>query len=389
MSDLASSELESSDEVATSQVVPPAPTLRTAVILLTAVAASFGLTGWIDATHSTSFTGYLRAQTTSVLATQDAVLQKQLAETGSVVEESQPIAMLQNGRLPERLVVQQREVARLRTELAQREAQAAVELAWRSKEIDDDILQTRLKSAGLLRDHFAQQVREMAWQDFIKQHDALADASSGDEVVKSLIYSSRVPDETRIRAMLQHDDAQNAAEAHTVQLKLCEQRLTELDALKTQLPGEIERAAGVDVVTARLTQAVEELSQLEAEAETIELTATAWGTVGMFQKQIGDRVQKGDVLVELLDEDRRHLEVHVPSRHVVDFAAGMEVMLLFPGGERRWGKVHSVPPQTIRSPRKTIGKNGLDALVTIRVDPIEKLWPSLPIGSAIEVKIVD
>jgi biotin carboxyl carrier protein len=229
----------------------------------------------------------------------------------------------------------------------------------------------------------------MAWQDFIKQHDALADASSGDEVVKSLIYSSRVPDETRIRAMLQHDDAQNAAEAHTVQLKLCEQRLTELDALKTQLPGEIERAAGVDVVTARLTQAVEELSQLEAEAETIELTATAWGTVGMFQKQIGDRVQKGDVLVELLDEDRCHLELHVPSRHVVDFAAGTEVVLLFPGGETRWGKVHSVPPQTIRSPRKTTGKNGLDALVTIRVDPIEKLWPSLPIGSAIEVKIVD
>jgi len=27
--------------------------------------------------------------------------------------------------------------------------------------------------------------------------------------------------------------------------------------------------------------------------------------------------------------------------------------------------------------------------VTLRVDPIEKLWPSMPIGSAIEVKFAD
>jgi multidrug efflux pump subunit AcrA (membrane-fusion protein) len=383
------SDLAVTEETAPTRTIAPAPPLRTALTLLTALIASVGLTGWIDATQSISFTGYLRAQTSSVVAEHSAVLQKQLVETGSIIEASQPIATLNNDQRPERLARQQREIARLRMELARCKSQAAVDLAWRSKEIDDEILQTRLKSALLLKEQFAQQVRELAWQDFIKQYDAIADGSSDDVAVKSLIYSSGLPDETRIRAMLQHDDAQNAAEAHSAQLKLCEQRLTELGTLKAHLPSEIERAVGVEVVTAQIARAVEDLSRLETESKTIELMATGWGTVGVFRKQVGDHVSKGDVVVEVLDEDRRHLELQIPTRHIAEFAAGTEVVLLFPGGVKRHGRVHSVPPQTIHSPRKVAGESNVESLVTLRVDPIEKLWPSMPIGSAIEVKFAD
>jgi hypothetical protein len=76
--------------------------------------------------------------------------------------------------------------------------------------------------------------------------------------------------------------------------------------------------------------------------------------------------------------------LQVQSPRISDFAPGTVVELRFPGGEKGKGRVESIPPQTSELPEPSNARQ--ETLITAHIDPVGKLWPSLPFGSVVEVR---
>lgn len=362
----------------------PASAGRTMVFASFALISSLGLTGWMNRAATESFTGSVQVPHSIVASSRDGHISKILVEEGQALAVNAPVALLSDADLEKRLADQKRNVAHLKLDLEKSLAAAEVDLSWRLKELDSEILQTRLKAAELLRGRFSEELGDVAWKDFLDDYDSASGTPRRDRIFQTVFVGSGLPDETRIRALLRQEEARNAAEAFAAQLELCETRLDELQKLKRTLPAEIRRAAGVQVATARLTEAEAQLELLETDRERLTLRSASFGKVGVFRKQAGDKVSAGETIVQLLDTDQRFVVVDLPSHRVAGLAAGTEVALKFPGGEKRKGRVRRIPVQTASGNGDSTGGNS-PALVPVQIDPADKLWPEVPVGASVDV----
>ena len=163
---------------------------------------------------------------------------------------------------------------------------------------------------------------------------------------------------------------------------MCDQRLAELRQLSARLPYKVKQAAGLERARNTLQAAEQELTRLEMQPQRVTLSAPAYGVVGVFRQAVGSSVVRGETIVELLDLDRPFLIAKVPSAQLHRFAQGTEVTLQFPGDVKRSGRVTSIPPQT-----NTEFTSPDDVPIAVRIDPTGKLWPRVPVGSAVEVVV--
>lgn len=359
----------------------PARPGRTLAITAVALAASVGVTSLIGSNDSEPFTGYVRAHVVPItVPTQSRVVQITVEE-GEWIEPGREIARVFDENLAAERRLHQSIVAGLEAELDQAQAKAAVELQWRTADVDAQILETRLKSAALVKDQFASQIEALAWRDFVEEFDTFKVTASRDQIVTLLTEKKLLDGEKRTRAMLLQASARNASEVYATQVKLCDDRLSQLKTLKRELPQNVERAAGVDEIQLRLAAARAELQNFEGRAEEISLRAPGYGTLGILRYKKGDLAQAGETLVELLDDDRRFVSVRVPSRALSDFALGGEVKLVFPENEPRTGIIKSISPQAILDDSGTG-----ESLVELSIQPTGKLWPQeLIVGTPVTV----
>jgi multidrug resistance efflux pump len=140
----------------------------------------------------------------------------------------------------------------------------------------------------------------------------------------------------------------------------------------------------IDTEQARLQFARQELALLEREQSKLTVRALGNGRLGLFLKQVGERVTAQEPLVQLFDEERPFLLVQIPSERIADFTPGTELELVFPGHRIGWGRVGEIPPQTSQA----TGANGAlgTTLVDVHVMPLGGLWPELPFGSQVVVR---
>jgi multidrug efflux pump subunit AcrA (membrane-fusion protein) len=365
----------------------PAPPGRTLVLGLIAFVSSVGLAAWLEVSGSESFTGFLQAEMMIVTADGGSRIQRILVEEGAVVQTGQPLVILADDHLETTLTAARRQLAAFESELAQAQAKAEVELTWRLQSVESEIFETRLKSASYLKEQFSRQIEDLAWHEFLGKEQVVMSSALDDDLLQRLSDRDRLPEETRLRLMLEREAARNAAEVYAAQVKLCEARLAELEKLRAEMPAKIRRAMGVERVEAQVARATEEVTRLEARHGELTVTAPAYGTVGVFRKRAGDTVTGGEPLVQLLDEDRRFLIVQLPSRNVSRISAGSVVRVRFPNGEKRKGKVLRIPPQTTLEDNGPQVAENSDRQIPIRIEPIDKLWPQLPIGSAVEIEV--
>ena len=75
----------------------------------------------------------------------------------------------------------------------------------------------------------------------------------------------------------------------------------------------------------------------------------------------------------------------VPSSQITEFTVGRELDLMFPGKQERTGKVLSVAPQA--EPHDIVTSTAGDAMVIVRVEQSGKLWPEVPLGSHVKVRL--
>ena len=356
----------------------PAPLGRAFVIVALTLAAGLGIVHWLESGGET-WSGRLQAQATSAVAPAMVRVSRIVAAEGELIDRGDVLAVLIDEDLERETTAQQTVVADLQSRLGEARARADVELAWRRQELDSELHATRLDSARFLQAEFDSRMQVQAWQDYLSG-GLIASRLAHHEFIGMLLKDSRLTEEGKLRGLLEEEAARNALEVATTQLQLCAARLAELQRLKEQLQESIVRASGVSRLEVELAEASEKLDELQARSAEITLRAPEYGTVGVYRTQVGASARAGDTIVEILDQERRCVVVQVPSRKLPIVAAGAAVELAFPGGEARTGLVQAIPPQAI-------GTREDDALVTLRIDPAEKLWPEVPAGSAVQVTV--
>jgi hypothetical protein len=250
------------------------------------------------------------------------------------------------------------------------------------KEIDNDIVATQLKSADYLKERFDWELERGMWADVLSTNEMVM-FDEDDPVFKSLLLKSRVPAEHRMNAMLKHETADNAVAVSSVQVEICHERLMQLQKIKEDLPNRVRQTAGVDVAEQRIAQAQAALARLESRREELKIKSHAIGAVGVFRAKIGDHLQPGQPIVEILDDARRWVVASVPSSDVVDFSPQRMVKLTFPGGQVRTGLVVAVAPQIAT----VHGSEQLDPPVAVRIEESAAAWPTVPLGSRVSVQL--
>ena len=136
---------------------------------------------------------------------------------------------------------------------------------------------------------------------------------------------------------------------------------------------------GIAVIREQLQAARAELASQQDEVAEHLVVSPAYGMTGLIQHKTGDRVSRGDVLLELFDRDDEFVRVEFPSRLAPQLRKGTHILLMFPGDEEREGEIDEVPPQ-VTSPAE--GQDE-ESRIAVRVIPRGRAWPTLPVGSTV------
>jgi len=206
----------------------PASWGRTMVISLCAIAIGVGVTRWLDSSSSQTFIATLESHTTLVQAPRAGRIQKILLETGATVQPGDSVLLLEDEMLSHKIAAKHQQVASINTELSQRRASADVDLAWRLKDLNTEILSTRLKIAGYLKVQFNQQLEQHAFHKVPAVNTQVAAFQPSAEIITPLVREDAFSNAESIRKLLEHEAIQNAAEVSQVQIELCEERLGEI-----------------------------------------------------------------------------------------------------------------------------------------------------------------
>ena len=359
---------------------PPASRIRTVLFSLLVLFVGIKITGWMEASGTESFRAVLHAHSTTITADRTTRILKLLVDEGASADIETPIVVLTDEGLAAKRQAQRDEVESRRMELSKATSQAEMDLVWRMKQLDAEILDLRLRSAEFLKHKFDEDVEKTAWNEVVPKTRHFVSPTDPDSVFRTVEYETTTLGQLQIEALLKRSAALNAFEVSSVQIQLCEDRLKTLATLKADLPGKIRLSAGVVETEHRYRQAVDELIELEKQPREFTLTASAYGTVGVFRKTIGEEVAAGELIVEILDHDRKFLVMQFPSKMLSKITEGDDVSLRFSGGAERIGIIQSLPPQT----EKTSAGNH-DDRIAVRIAEFGKLWPNIPIGSVVEV----
>lgn len=158
-------------------------------------------------------------------------------------------------------------------------------------------------------------------------------------------------------------------------------RLQQLEELKSLLPEQVRVAAGVENIRMEYDDAVAALCEMRSLSRDVSVLCPGHGRVGQIRSRPGDQMSAGEVLLRILHTDRRYVMVHVPTHRMNEIEPGTLMNLTFPGNAHYRGRVSSLP-MLAESPRP----DG-ETVATVRVEPVGKLWPEIPIGSRIEATI--
>jgi multidrug resistance efflux pump len=347
---------------------------------LFAFAAGWCVTHWLSGRNELVLRGVVAVPTTVVTAPLDGQLIELNAAEYDIVHGGGSLALIENDQLASQIETQRQRVAQLQDELTVAEARADIDLAWRQKDLQTEIHGTQIESANLLKQKLMRDVERLAWNDFKRGGDSSIQLTSTEELFLTLQAPLLRTEEQQLQAAIKEEASRNAAEVLDAQISLCDQRLDDLRQLSARLPYKVKQAAGLDRARNTLQAAEQELTRLEMQPHRVTLSAPSYGVVGVFRKAVGTSIVRGETVVELLDLDRPFLIVKVPSAQLHRFALGFEVTLQFPGDVKRSGRVTSIPPQT-----NADATSPGDAPIAVRIDPTGKLWPRVPVGSAVKV----
>ncbi len=362
----------------------PAPPRRIFAFAASALALGVALALWIEQPRGPECYAILAARTTYVTAPIEGTFAEMSITEGADVKIGDPILRLQDGSLERRILDKKREIAALESQFQQALAATELELNWRTRTLESEICDIQLRSASFLKEQYSFDMQRSMLNDVLAGRDFVIQ-DENDSLFHTLIEAKTTNSSKRMATVLEMENAANGAEVSAAQVEICEERQKQLLNLKSSLPMQIRRTQGVNVAEANVVRAKAELDQLLAEESDLMILSPSIGRVGVFQCRTGDHLKRGTPIVELLDDAKRYLVVHVPSKEIPHFALGTNVKLKFPGNETRTGIVSTVSPQA--KPSCPTNSVDIDTTILVHVDQTGNVWPSVPIGSQVQVRV--
>jgi len=359
----------------------PAPPGRIATFAIVALMVGGTLAWFIERPTGPTCTGTLQARTTFVASTVEGTLAGFSLPAGSMVQIGDPIVEISDSQLERDILAKQREIVSFQSELERALVSAKLELNWRLRTLDAEICEVQLRSASFLKEKYDHELQRNMLADVLSG-ESFVMLNGNDSLFESMVLKDRIPKTTRLATALEYETAANHAEVSAVQVEICKAREERLVALKQQLPDQVRQTVGVDVAESNVARAEQELTLLIEQRDALVVTSPAIGQVGVFKVRRGDHLVPGTPIVELLDDAKRFLNVSVPSADITSFTIGTEVALVFPGNEQFTGQVFSIAPQAV-----SLDPSVSDSTIAVHVEQTGKLWPTLPIGSHVKVRL--
>ena len=368
---------------AASKPARPASITRTLTMTTVALILSVAVTGSVARQNAHRFVGILKAEVSRLSAPADGVVEWMEVKPGQIVLPGTELFIIRDTQLEQRIRKAEQTLDGFRIDLAAADARSELELQQRTAELESSAFETELTLTGLMEQHFQQSFESTALGDYLSLFDALASTEIPPINLKSLAMPNQTREYDRLRAMIERSDVENSLEALQARIELCESRLKELRGTIAALPIRIEAAHLIPVIQASIdstTSELEELRNLESERT---VNSPIYGMAGVLRVQAQESVSEGELLVEIFDRDREFVTVSLPMSLVASLEANQRVTLHFPNDEEREGVVDSIPPQL------TVEDNGAssESTFSLKIRSVGKPWPTLPIGSSLEVSI--
>jgi multidrug resistance efflux pump len=362
--------------------------------------------------------GVLSADITSIQVPVSSKLSEVHVRAGDEVFSGQPLVTLENTQQLSQVEECQKRLHDSERELKRLEAQAALEMEWRRRDLDADIAGVREHLALLetpafrgksgLRSAAVRPRGTPATPASVRNSSSpkAANSSSGEilffsgENKVTTEATTTVPDKqaasatkstvpVQLVAVPVEDLSQAAApivsgnaqsiESPSEDAEKLRTELTRLEEVRSGLSSKIEDALGVTAAKECCTEFAEQLQSLRSTSAEVNLASPVYGIVGQVRGRCGDQLQSSEVVLRILHTDRRSVLVHLPTERVHEMSVGKEVELMFPGNQAFKGQVVEVPLMTETSSEES------ESRTVVRIEPIGKIWPSVPIGCQIEV----
>jgi multidrug resistance efflux pump len=325
--------------------------------------------------------GVYRQEVVAVTAETGGVIQSLDRPHGAEVQPGDCLITLENRDLAAKLERAEAEETRLRRELDDAKAKAAIELATRLDGLGKERLETRLRYADLLRTRLDVQLRRK-----VLENGEHIDAPVASTEVGLTLTSIETPGKMRQLALA---DAANHEEVLDTQIALCEDRLAELDRRTTELPPAIDRLFRVDSLTTQLTEVAAEQERLNTSETASQVASPAYGRVGVYRRQPGEFVAAGETLVEIYDSERPYVLVSVSLEQMSDYKVGRHVRVAFDGTPTR-KPLEGVISDVISEAERNADAASAPGAVTarLRITPVGRLWPTPPAGATALVQLL-
>lgn len=378
----------------------PASAIRTVSLLAFALFAGCLFVYWLSLRSNHPLTGVLSADITTLRVPTDSRLIETHVLAGDEVYSGDKLLTLEKTEHLSMIDSQERRVNELARQLRQATAKSELDLEWRTRDLEREISDVRtrarlfqeVKSPRPLTDPVRSASlhdRPLAYQPFgmVSQSKMVATRVA---VANSMVFVSGHSGESSIdeprpesvplpRTVLASEPA--VEDVFSAESRDMESRLSRLEELRTVLPEQVRRAAGVESVRVQFEEASQRLAEFKALSRNVSVLCPAYGKVGQVRYKQGDTMSPGETMLKILHTDRRYILAHVPTRRVNEVEPGMMVSLSFPGNHLYRGKVSNLPMLA-----EANAANG-QSLASVRIEPVGKLWPEIPIGSQIEVVI--
>ncbi len=347
---------------------------------IVALMLGYAITLYWDSSARRDYVGYLSAPVAQINSKTRGLISQLNVGEGDMVHFGQELFGVSDLESVSAVAELEKEIANLRGQLVQKQAAADVDLAWRTKNIQSEILAARLKSAEYLKSQFDQQIQQQAWNDYI------ANPRNADEkpqkLFQAISHTWESPEADRRQAIINKEAARNAVEVSGVQLKLCEQQLENLKQLQAELPKKVHNAHGLEQLENELQALSGKLATLKKGPAVQPHTASQYGQVTVCWKKTGEAIDADETVLEIIDREKVYLTVQIPTGDINNFEEGAEVELVFPGDVVRHGRVQQIPLRAdTATAGDTVGQHV--AVLTLKVVPVHKSWPEMPLQTAV------
>lgn len=337
-----------------------------------------------------AFQGMLAATTTEIATPVFCELDELLVQHGDEVFSGDTICTLKNLEIIRRTAELEQEVAAAAEELRRIEAQTSLETDRRSLELEAEIAELNMSFQQWLptSDSRSGNHLQTGWSSSRsgRMQQTLARFADASNTQKMLFFnsSSSVPGGGAASPNGSSDSAPTPTQPATPDnrssvLHQIQQRMLRLEEVQKQMPEQVEVAMGLDTAQENLARLQDQLAVLRRAETSIEVKAPSHGIIAEILAQPGEHRDAAQVLLRILHEDRRYIQLTLDTARIHELAEGAEVELIFPGNQVRSGLVSRIP-LIARTPSATA-----DTTASITIMHSGKLWPSLPMGTDVQV----